>query len=125
MSMKSSTMMPPRSRSRIWRTISLTASRFVLTIVSSSRRLAFFPMDHDRVVRRFRALADLGRDFMERLEVAQDVFIGAAGGCGANDDAAGEPVRLPEIADDAPEPAALLTRFDLSGDADVIHRRHE
>ncbi len=29
--------MPPRSRRRIWRTISLAASRFVLTIVSSSR----------------------------------------------------------------------------------------
>ena len=32
-------MMPPRSRSRICRTISLTASRLVLTIVSSSRPL--------------------------------------------------------------------------------------
>ena len=29
--------MPPRSRRRIWRTISFTASRLVLTIVSSSR----------------------------------------------------------------------------------------
>src|SRR5215468_6221701 len=37
MSMKSSTMMPPRSRSRICRTISFTASRLVLTIVSSGR----------------------------------------------------------------------------------------
>ena len=37
MSMKSITMMPPRSRSRICRTISLTASMFVRVIVSSSR----------------------------------------------------------------------------------------
>src|SRR5258708_5335480 len=37
MSMKSTTMMPPRSRRRIWRTISLTASRLVLTMVSSRR----------------------------------------------------------------------------------------
>ena len=37
MSIRSSTMIPPRSRSRSWRTISLTASRLVLTIVSSSR----------------------------------------------------------------------------------------
>ena len=37
MSMKSMMMMPPRSRSRIWRTISLIASTFVLTMVSSSR----------------------------------------------------------------------------------------
>ena len=41
MSMKSTTMMPPRSRRRIWRTISLTASRFVLRIVSSR---FFFPV---------------------------------------------------------------------------------
>ena len=41
MSMKSMTMMPPRSRSRIWRTISLMASTLVLTMVSSRRvRLA-------------------------------------------------------------------------------------
>ena len=37
MSMKSITIMPPRSRRRIWRTISGTASRLVLTMVSSSR----------------------------------------------------------------------------------------
>ena len=36
MSMKSSTMMPPRSRRRICRTISFAASRLVLTMVSSS-----------------------------------------------------------------------------------------
>ena len=37
MSMKSTTMMPPRSRSRIWRTISRIASMLVLTMVSSRR----------------------------------------------------------------------------------------
>jgi hypothetical protein len=37
MSMKSMTMMPPMSRSRSWRTTSLTASRLFLVIVSSSR----------------------------------------------------------------------------------------
>ena len=35
--------MPPRSRSRICRTISFTASRLVLTMVSSSRPLVFLP----------------------------------------------------------------------------------
>ena len=35
--------MPPRSRSRICRTISFTASRFVFTIVSSRRPLVFLP----------------------------------------------------------------------------------
>src|SRR5271154_4676657 len=37
MSMKSITMMPPRSRRRIWRTISFAASALVRTIVSSRR----------------------------------------------------------------------------------------
>src|SRR6185437_4319831 len=37
MSMKSMTMMPPRSRKRIWRTISGMASRLVLRMVSSRR----------------------------------------------------------------------------------------
>jgi hypothetical protein len=37
------TMMPPRSRSRICRTISFTASRLVLRIVSSSRPAVFLP----------------------------------------------------------------------------------
>src|ERR1019366_7228264 len=37
MSMKSTTMMPPKSRRRIWRTISLMASVLVLTMVSSRR----------------------------------------------------------------------------------------
>ena len=41
MSMKSTTMIPPRSRRRICRTISLTASTLVLRIVSSS---LFFPV---------------------------------------------------------------------------------
>ena len=35
MSMKSTTMMPPRSRRRIWRTSSPTASTLILRIVSS------------------------------------------------------------------------------------------
>jgi hypothetical protein len=43
MSMKSRTIMPPKSRRRTWRTISFTASRFVLTIVSSSRPDDFLP----------------------------------------------------------------------------------
>ena len=35
--MKSMTMIPPMSRSRSWRTTSLTASRLFFVIVSSSR----------------------------------------------------------------------------------------
>ena len=70
-------------------------------------------------------LADLGPDLVEGLEVADDVFLGPAGGGGADDDAAGEAVRLAELADDAAQAAALLARLDLARDADVIDRRHE
>ena len=50
---------------------------------------------------------------------------GPAGGRGADDDAAGEAVRLAELADDAAQPRALLARLDLARDADVIDGRHE
>ena len=50
---------------------------------------------------------------------------GPAGGRGADDDAAGEAVRLAELADDAAQAAALVARLDLARDADVIDRRHE
>ena len=39
MSMKSMMMIPPRSRKRIWRTTSVTASRLILSTVSSKSRL--------------------------------------------------------------------------------------
>ena len=42
MSMKSMTMIPPMSRSRSWRTTSLTASRLFFVIVSSSLPVEFF-----------------------------------------------------------------------------------
>ena len=42
MSMKSMTTIPPMSRSRSWRTTSLTASRLFLTIVSSRRCVELF-----------------------------------------------------------------------------------
>src|SRR5581483_8176095 len=44
---------------------------------------------------------------------------------GADDHAAGETVRLAKFAHDAAEAAALVARFDLARDADVIHGRHE
>src|SRR6185295_16743508 len=75
--------------------------------------------------RRLVALPHLGPDLVKRVEVAEDVLLGPSRRRGADDDAAGEPVRLAELADDAAEPAALLTRFDLAGDADVIDRGHE
>ena len=78
-----------------------------------------------RRARRLDALADLGPDLVEGVEVADDVFLGPAGGGGADDDAAGEAVRLAELADDAAQAAALLARLDLARDADVIDRRHE
>ena len=61
MSMKSSTMMPPRSRRRIWRTISFTASRLVLTMVSSRR---VEPLAH--------VLAGVDVDGHERFGVVDD-----------------------------------------------------
>ena len=42
MSMKSMTMIPPMSRSRSWRTTSLTASRLFFVTVSSSRWVELF-----------------------------------------------------------------------------------
>ena len=62
---------------------------------------------------------------MEGLEIADDVFLGSAAGGGADDDAAGEPVGLAELAHDAAQPAALLARLDFARHADVIDRRHE
>src|SRR4029077_16494381 len=41
------------------------------------------------------------------------------------DDPAREPVRFAELADDAPQAASLFARFDFSGDADMVDRRHE
>ena len=62
---------------------------------------------------------------MKRLEVADDVFLGTAGGGGADDDAAREAVRLAELADDAAQARAFVTAVDLARDADVIDGRHE
>jgi hypothetical protein len=68
---------------------------------------------------------DLGPGLVEVGEIAEDVLFRAPGGRGADDDAAGEPVLGPELADDAAQAGALLARLDLAGDADVIDRRHE
>ncbi len=86
---------------------------------------ALLLVQHGRRARRFVALADLGPDLVEGVEVAEDVFLGPAARRGADDDAAGEAVRLAELADDAAQAAALLARLDLARHADVIHRRHE
>ena len=86
---------------------------------------ALLAVDHRRRARRLGLLADLGPDLVEVAQVRDDVVLGAAGGRGADDDAAGEPVLLAELADDAAQPAALVARFDLARDADVVHRRHE
>ena len=50
---------------------------------------------------------------------------GRPGRGGPDDDAAGEVVLLAELPDDAAQPAALVARFDLARDADVVDRRHE
>ena len=86
---------------------------------------ALLAIDDRRRARRLHPLADLDPDLVEGLEVADDVFFGPAAGGGADDDAAGEAVRLAELADDAAQPAALFARLDLARDADVIDRRHE
>src|SRR5438105_8979139 len=78
-----------------------------------------------RRARRLVALPHLGPDLVECVEVAEDVLLRAAAGRRPDDDAAGEAVRLAELADDAAQTAALLARFDLARHADVIHRRHE
>src|SRR5262249_27556403 len=44
---------------------------------------------------------------------------------GADDDTAGEALRLAEITHDASEAAALFARLDLARHADVVDRRHE
>ncbi len=53
-------------------------------------------------------LPDLRPDLMEVGKVADDVRFGAAGGCGADDDPAGEPVCFTERLDDPAEAAPLL-----------------
>ena len=50
---------------------------------------------------------------------------GGRGGGRADDHAAGEAVRLAELADDAAQARPLLARLDLARDADVVDRRHE
>ena len=92
---------------------------------SSLRDEALLAVDHRRRARRFVALAHLGPDVVEVVEVAEDVFLGPAARRRADDHAAGEAVLLAELADDAAEAVALLARLDLAGDADVIHGRHE
>ena len=86
---------------------------------------ALLAVDRDRRARRLRLVADLGPDFVERLQVADDVLFRPARRGGADDDAAREAVLLAELADDAPQAAALLARLDLARHADVIDRRHE
>src|SRR5207249_1951223 len=54
-----------------------------------------------------------------------DVGFGAPARGRADDHAAGEPVLLPELPDDAAEAVALVARLDLAGHADVVDRRHE
>ena len=71
MSMKSMTMIPPMSRSRSWRTTSLTASRLFLVIVSSSRPPDDFDARADEAAR-------VDVDDRERLGVVEDEV--AAGG---------------------------------------------
>src|SRR6185295_17120045 len=79
---------------------------------------------HDgRRTRRFHLLANAGPDPVERLEIADDVFLGPAGGGGADDDAAREAVRFAELAHDAPQPSALVPRLDLARHADMIDGR--
>src|SRR4051812_24319814 len=80
---------------------------------------------HRRRARRLVALAHLGPDLVERIEVAEDVFLRPAAGRGADDHAAGEAVRLAELADDAAQPRPLLARFDLARHANVIDGGHE
>jgi hypothetical protein len=74
---------------------------------------------------RFHSLPDLGPDLVKIGEVADDVFLGASAGRGADDDTAGEPVLVAELADDGAEAGAFLAGFDLARHADVVHCRHE
>src|SRR5262245_28167446 len=75
---------------------------------------ALLAEEDGRRARVVHALPDLHPDLVERLEVADDVFLGAAARGGADDDAAGEAVRLAELADDAAQASPLLARLDLA-----------
>ena len=86
---------------------------------------ALLAIDDRRRPRRLHALPDVGPDRVERLEVADDVFLRAAGRGRADDDAAREAVRLAELPDDAAQAGTLVARLDLARHADVVHRRHE
>src|SRR5262249_45043212 len=86
---------------------------------------ALLAIEHRRRARRLVALPHLGPDAVKQLEIADDVLLRPPGGGGADDHAAGEAVRVAELADDAAQAAALLARLDLARYADVIDGRHE
>src|SRR5262249_14429445 len=94
-------------------------------IAQQLRDEARLAVDDRRRPLRLGLLPDLRPDLVERLEVADDVLFRPAGRGGADDDPAGEAVRLAELADDAAGPAALRPSLDLAGHADVVHGRHE
>jgi hypothetical protein len=80
---------------------------------------------HGRWPPRFHLLSNLGPHLMEIGEVADDVLFGSTASRGPDDDAAGKPVLLAELADDAAEAGALLARIDFAGHTDMVDRRHE
>src|SRR5437868_1494373 len=127
MSMKSMTMIPPMSRSRSWRTTSLTASRLFFVIGSSSRAPEDFEgqlgllVDQRGRLRVLRLRLDRLPEALQEHEVALDVLGRGALGGGADDDAARLHV---QALDDLLEPGALVVR-EPARDAEPLALGHE
>jgi hypothetical protein len=94
-------------------------------VAKQLRYQALLAIDNGGRAGRFRLLSNLRPDPVEVAQVRNDVLFRPAGGRGPDDDAAGKAVLLPEFPHDAAQPAALFARIDLSGNADVVDRRHE
>ena len=94
-------------------------------VAQELRHEALLAIDDRGRPRRLGFLPDLGPHPVEVAQVRNDVILGTPGRGGADDDAAGEPVLLAELADDASQSAAFLSRVDLAGHAHVVDRGHE
>ena len=82
-------------------------------------------VDHRGRPRGLELLARVLPDFVEVVEVAEDVGFGASTGRRADDDATAKALLVAELLHDAAQAVALVARLDFSGDADVVDRRHE
>src|SRR2546428_588022 len=126
MSLKSRMAMPPRSRGRIWRPSSPTASIFLLRAVCSKSRLpTYLPVvkavDTSGTGWPVVPLLDLRPQAPEELDVRGQILLALALRVRAHDESARRRV---QGADDAAQALALVLVVDATRDADVVRLRH-